>query len=354
MQCYNPFLALFDLLTSQNLDAIVVSTLINVRYYSGFTGSNGLILVTKKGSCLLTDPRYTTQAVQEANCPVEIVSGALLKALGKKLKSSKAKRIGFEDQRISFALFKGLSDFGECVGLGNLVEKPRWTKTSEEITAIRASVKLNSEALDRAMKRFKVGITEMDLAAEIDYQMRKLGAEGTAFDTIVASGPHSALPHAHPRNRNIEAGGYLLIDMGSCVAGYMSDMTRTYGVGSVPRKAVRIYKAVLEAQLAAIDAVRPGKRADQIHDAAMRALKGHGLDKYFIHSTGHGLGLEIHEAPRLGKKDATRLETGMVITIEPGVYEAGFGGVRIEDTVLVTEKGVEVLTQTPKGWTIVG
>ena len=347
-------MVLSSLLQSQNLDAIVVSTLIQIRYYTGFKGSNALLLVSNKGNILFTDPRYTTQAAQESNCPVTIVNGPLFKALASKLKSLKAKRIGFEDTKISYTLYRGLAELGELVPLGDAIEKPRWVKTPQEIAAIRASVELNSKALDQAMKRFKIGMKEMDLASEIDYQMRKLGAESNAFDTIVASGPHSALPHAHPRNVRIEAGSYLLIDMGACLNGYMSDMTRTFGVASVPRKAIRIYKAVLEAQLAAIDAVRPGKLAGQIHAAAVKVLKSHGLDQFFIHSTGHGLGLEIHEAPRMGKKDKTPLETGMAITIEPGVYEPGFGGVRIEDTVLVTEKGVEVLTKTQKGWTIVG
>ncbi len=347
-------MVLKDLVERQGLDAIVVSTLVNVRYYTGFKGSNALLLVTRKGSLLFTDPRYTTQAQQESNCPVRIVAGPLLKALASKLKALGAKRIGFEDAKLSYSLYCGLSELGKLVPLGDAVEKPRWIKTSAEIEAIRASVKLNSSALERAMKHFKVGMKEKDLAAEIDHQMRKLGAERNAFDTIVASGTHSALPHAHPRDTRIQAGSFLLIDMGACLNGYMSDMTRSFGVGSVPRKALRIYKAVLEAQLAAIDAVRPGKLAGQIHAAAVKVLKGHGLDQYFIHSTGHGLGLEIHEAPRLGKKVQTPLEAGMVITIEPGVYEEGFGGVRIEDTVLVTENGVEVLTETPKGWTIVG
>ncbi|MCX6609435.1 MAG: Xaa-Pro peptidase family protein [Acidobacteria bacterium] len=347
-------MVLSSLLQSQNLDAIVVSTLIQIRYYTGFKGSNALLLVSKKGNILFTDPRYTTQAAQESNCPVTIVNGPLFKALAAKLKSLKAKRIGFEDTKISYTLYRGLAELAELVPLGDAIEKPRWVKSPQEIAAIRASVELNSQALDQAMKRFKIGMKEMDLASEIDYQMRKLGAEGNAFDTIVASGPHSALPHAHPRNVRIEAGSYLLIDMGACLNGYMSDMTRTFGVGGVPRKAIRIYKAVLEAQLAAIDAVRPGKLAGQVHAAAVKVLKNHGLDQFFIHSTGHGLGLEIHEAPRMGKKDKTPLETGMAITIEPGVYEPGFGGVRIEDTVLVTEKGVEVLTKTQKGWTIVG
>jgi len=331
----------------------LVSTLTNIRYYTGFTGSNALFLVSAKGSTLFTDPRYAIQASNEANCHVEIVTGPLLRALTARLKKLKARKIGIEDTKVSYALCQGLAELGELVNLGNAVESPRWVKKPEEIETIRKSVRLNSSALERAMKRFKVGMRESELAAEIDFQMRKLGAEGAAFETIVASGAHSALPHAKPRPVKIETGGYLLVDMGACFQGYMSDMTRTFGVGDMPRKAIRIYKAVLEAQKAAIDAVRPGKRAEQIHSAAVQVLKGHALDQYFIHSTGHGLGLEIHEAPRLGKGDKTALQAGMAITIEPGAYLEGFGGVRIEDTVLITETGVEVLTQTPKGWTIV-
>lgn len=345
-------MALSSLLQAQKLDAILVSTLVNVRYYSGFTGSNALLVVTRKGSVLFTDPRYTTQASQESNCPVEVLTGPLGNAAIKFLKQKRVKRVGIEDTRISYQLYRTFAESFTLVGLGASVEQPRWVKTDAEIATIRASVELNSKALDKALKRFKVGMKETDLAAEIDYQMRKLGADGTAFDTIVASGAHAALPHAHPRAEKIEAGKHLLIDMGACYRGYMSDMTRTFGVGKMPRRAVQMYKAVLEAQLAAIDAVRPGAKAEEVHAAAVKVLAGHNLAEAFIHSTGHGLGLEIHEAPRLGKGDPRVLEAGMAITIEPGVYLEGFGGVRIEDTVLVTASGVEVLTKTSKDWTI--
>ena len=342
-----------DILASNRLDALIVSTLVNVRYYTGFTGSNGLLLVTAKGARLFTDPRYTVQATEQVDCPVTIAKGPLLAALAAKVGTLKSLRIGFEDTRASYAFAKALAKLGKLSPLGSAVDKPRWVKSPSEIEAIRASVLLNSKALDQAMKRFKIGMTEKDLAAEIDYRQRKLGAEGSAFDTIVASGAHSALPHASPRNVPIERGGFLLIDMGASVNGYASDMTRTFGVGEIAPDLVRMYGAVLEAQEAAIAAVRPGQKAAAIHATAMRELKRHKLDKLFIHSTGHGLGLEIHEAPRLGKDGDTLLEAGMTITIEPGVYKAGMGGVRIEDTVLVTESGFEVLTPTPKGWTII-
>ena len=341
------------ILVANRLDALIVSTLVNVTYYTGFTGSNALLLVTAKGPRLFTDPRYTQQASEQVNCPVTIAKGSLLEGLSARVGTLKGLRIGFEDTRASYVLFKALAKLGKLIALGNAIDKPRWVKSLAEIEAIRASVLLNSKALDRSMKRFKVGMTEKELAAEIDHQQRKLGAEGPAFDTIVASGAHSALPHASPRNAPIERGGFLLIDMGACLDGYMSDMTRTFGVGNSTNEQKRIYEAVLGAQLAAIRAVRPGQKASSIHAAAVRHLKQHRLDKLFVHSTGHGLGLEIHESPRLGKKDDSLLEAGMLITIEPGVYEPGVGGVRIEDTLLVTEDGSEVLTPTPKGWTIV-
>jgi Xaa-Pro aminopeptidase len=343
-------LVLSGLLQSQKLDAIVLTTLVNVRYYSGFTGSNGWLVADASGLTLLTDPRYAIQANQEAQCRAKAVRGPLLGALGKQ----KWRRIGVEAKRISHALYEQFSKLGKLVDISDAVEAPRYVKTAEEIERIRASVELNSQALERSLKKFRVGMRERDLAAEIEYQMRKLGASGPAFDTIVASGPHSALPHAQPRGERIEAGGYLLIDMGACLNGYMSDMTRTYGVGDMPPRAREIYEAVLESQLAGLDAVRPGKRAGAVHAAVVKVLSRHGLSKQFVHSTGHGLGLEIHEAPRLGKACAAKLEAGMVVTIEPGVYLEGYGGVRIEDTVLVTERGAERLTQTSKAWTILG
>ena len=188
---------------------------------------------------------------------------------------------------------------------------------------------------------------EQDLAAELEYRMRRLGAEKPSFDTIVAGGEHSALPHAQPGKARLD-GGLVVVDMGAMLDGYASDMTRMLHVGSPGAKVKRMYRAVWEAQLAAIDAVRPGARTAAIDAAARRVLKGYGLDKAFTHSTGHGLGLEIHEPPRLGRKDKLRLQPGMAITIEPGVYLEGFGGIRIEDTVVVTDRGCEILTPTSK------
>jgi Xaa-Pro aminopeptidase len=205
----------------------------------------------------------------------------------------------------------------------------------------------NSGALEEALKRFKIGMRESDLAAEIDYRNRKLGAEGPSFDTIVAAGERSALPHARAGGTKIQP-GILLIDMGAFREGYASDMTRMAHVGPPAPKYKRAYRAVLEAQLAAIDAVKPGVTTNTVDRAARSTLKRHNLAREFVHSTGHGLGLEIHEGPRIGRKDKTKLEAGMAITIEPGIYIEGWGGIRIEDTVLVTARGCEVLTPTTK------
>ena len=206
----------------------------------------------------------------------------------------------------------------------------------------------NSAAFEQAVRHARAGMREADLAAELDYRMRRHGAEKPAFDTIVAAGERSALPHAQPTAARIGAGDLVVVDMGAMQDGYASDMTRMLYAGRPDGKVKRLYKAVLEAQQAALAAVRPGITAGHIDQAARRVLKAEKLDKLFVHSTGHGLGLEIHEPPRLGKKEKTRLQIGMTITIEPGVYLEGFGGIRIEDTVVVTRGGCEVLTPTGK------
>ena len=221
-------------------------------------------------------------------------------------------------------------------------------KSPAEVELIRRSVATNSEAFSRTIGSIRPGVTESSVAAELDYRMRQLGAEGSAFETIVAAGSHSALPHARPGSRKIGNDELLLIDMGSCQNGYMSDMTRVLYLGRPGRRIRSLYRAVLEAQSAALDAVRAGVKTSEVDRAARQALKSAGLDKQFVHSTGHGLGLEIHEPPRVGRRDKTKLCAGMVITIEPGAYIRDFGGVRIEDTVLVTEKGCEILTPTSK------
>lgn len=332
-------------------DAFVTTALPNVRYLTGFTGSNAALLITPLRAILFTDPRYAMQSAQEADCDIRIARGPLAKKVASVVLRLRLKSVAFELNRLSFEdheqlkeLLKGV----ELKAIRGLVETLRMVKSADEIATIRASVKLNSAALEQAIGRFKAGMMELDLAAEIDYRMRLLGADSNAFDTIVASGARSALPHAHPSAHPIGANELLLIDMGATVAGYTSDMTRTYVVGKAETKIRRMYKAVLDSQLAALALLKPGITCAKLDRAVRDVLRGYGVDKLFVHSTGHGLGLEIHERPRIGRKEAVKFEAGMTVTIEPGVYEEGTGGVRIEDTVVVTGRGCEVLTPTKK------
>jgi len=335
-----------SLLDEAKLGALLVTNLHNVRYLTGFTGSNGAVLLLKhKPAVLFTDPRYTVQSQQQVTCRIRIAKGTLTKAILQEIGRSRVRRVGFEQDNMTVAQRESFKkDLQPVTGL---IEHLRVVKDATEIDKIRASVISNSAALEAALKRFKIGMKESELAAEIDYQNRKLGAEAPAFDTIVAAGERAALPHAQPGASRISP-GILLIDMGAFRDGYASDMTRMVHVGSATPKYRRAYRAVLEAQLAAVDAVKPGVTTNSVDRAARDVLTRHGLGREFIHSTGHGLGLEIHEPPRIGRKDKTKLEAGMAITIEPGVYIEGWGGIRIEDTVLVTTGGCEILTPTTK------
>lgn len=338
---------------SLKLDALLITSLTNVRYLTGFTGSSANLLLYRNGRAVLfTDPRYTVQSKQQVNCKIRIAKGPLTGAIVQEAARTRLGRIGFEPESINLARYEGFT--GSLPSRAKLTPAPegliaklRMVKDAGEIAEIRKAVDLNSQALEKALRRLKPGMTESELAAEIDYQSRKLGASGPAFDTIVAAGKRAALPHARPGKAKIGP-GMLLIDMGAFSNGYASDMTRMVHIGAAGAKYRKAYTAVLEAQLAAIAAVKPGATADAIDNAARRTLKKFGLDRAFIHSTGHGLGLEIHEPPRLGRSDQTPLEPGMAITIEPGVYLEGWGGIRIEDTILVTKTGCEILTPTPK------
>lgn len=338
---------------AEKIDAYVVTLPANVRYLSGYTGSNGMLLATPESAVFFTDPRYALQSSEEVACRTIVVPrGGLIGAVAKYLKRRRIRRIGFEKPHMSYQnyayLDRQLPHGVELKALDDFVRRQRMVKSEAEIELIRESVRTNSQAFDRTVKKVKPGVREVEIAAELDYQMRRLGADGPAFETIVASGARSALPHARPTLRTLGADDLVLIDMGASRDGYASDMTRMVHLGRKSRRAENLHRAVLDAQLAALDAVRAGVSAARVDRAARDVLQKHGLDKAFTHSTGHGLGLEIHEPPRIARGDKTRLEAGMVITIEPGVYIEEFGGIRIEDTVVVTKTGCEVLTPTPK------
>ncbi len=339
-------------LAERKLDALLVSFGANLRYLSGFTGSNGALLILPGKSILFTDPRYQTQAPQETTCQVRIARGPLPFDVLAIIKKLGLKRIGYEPSHMTCESYESLKSrlplkaaFEPANGW---IEQLRMLKSPTEIDRIRRSVETNSRAFELTVKRVRPGMKEQDLAAELEYRMRRLGAEKPSFETIVAGGRRSALPHAQPTAAPLNPGELVVVDMGAIVNGYCSDMTRMLFLGTPTAKVKRTYRAVLEAQLAAIDAVRPGALTSRVDAAARNVLKARGLDHVFIHSTGHGLGLEIHEPPRIGKRDKTRLQAGMAITIEPGVYLEDFGGIRIEDTVVVTANGCEILTPTSK------
>ena len=339
-------------LSEAKLDALLVSGLANIRYLTGFTGSSGLLLETVDDAVLFTDGRYKTQAAQEVRgARVVIARGRVLNAVLGSVKRRKIRRLGFESGRASFELYEALRS--ELVGtrvipVEDVIEKLRTVKSEEEIVAIRRAVELNSAVFEDAVRRLRPGRSEVEVAGEIEHQMRVKGGEGPAFETIVAAGPRSALPHARPTHNLLRENEFIIIDQGVILNGYASDMTRTVALGGLSRRARRVYQAVLDAQMAAISAVRAGAQSRHVDREARTVLQKHGLEKEFVHSTGHGVGLEIHEPPRLGRGERTVLEAGMVITIEPGAYLEGYGGVRIEDMVLVTERGCEVLTPTSK------
>jgi Xaa-Pro aminopeptidase len=339
-------------LAARGIDALLVAFSPNLRYLTGFTGSNGALLVLPGKSLLFTDPRYTIQARREVTCGVRIAKGPLLKEVAAMIGRLRLRRVGYEPARMTCdfrdALASQLPMKASLEPVAGWIEELRMVKSPSEIAAIRRSVETNSRAFEQAVRHARVGMKEQDFAAELEYRMRRGGAEKPAFETIVAAGERSALPHAQPTTAPIRRGDLVVVDMGAQQDGYASDMTRMLFFGRPSPKVRRTYRAVLEAQLAAVDAVRAGVLSARVDAAARNILKKYGLHRAFVHSTGHGLGLEIHEPPRIGKRDKTRLRAGMAITIEPGVYIEGFGGIRIEDTVLVTENGCEILTPTPK------
>jgi Xaa-Pro aminopeptidase len=344
-------------LASCRLDAVLISHLPNLRYLCGFTGSAGLLLVEESGSVFVTDVRYAAQSREEVEgAGVVIARKALASALAERLagmrKKSNQWRIGIEADHLTVAENKRLRDlmprWVQLRSAPPLVERARVVKDAAELARIRAAVELGGRLFDRALEVIRPGVKENEVAAEMEYAARRAGAEEMSFPTIIASGARSALPHGRASSQAIAKGGFVVCDFGVILAGYCSDQTRTVWVGDPTEPARRAYDAVKQAQLSAIESVRPGSSVAQVDAAARKVLRGAGVGRYFTHSTGHGVGLEIHEAPRVAPGQDEVLQPGMVITIEPGVYFPGKWGVRIEDVVAVTAQGCEVLTPTRK------
>ncbi len=343
--------ALLPVLSKNNLDALLVTHLPNVRYLCGFTGSSGVLLVTPKAVTFFTDGRYTEQAGQQVKgAKVVTAKGAPVTGAAKLLVRFR-EALGFEGDHTTVSerqSFQKLFPKLRLKSVQGIVETLRLVKDEDELSQIRAAVSLGSELFRSAIEAIRPGVRESQVAAEIEYAARRGGAEKMSFETIVASGQRSALPHGVASDNLLAAKGFVILDYGVILHGYCSDMTRTVHVGRVPLRARQIYRSVLQAQEAAIEAVAPGIEVGQVDAAARSVLRKAKLERYFTHSTGHGVGLEIHEQPRVARGQTEVLRPGMVITIEPGVYLPGTGGVRIEDMVVVTERGCEILTPTTK------
>ncbi len=338
---------------SAELDALLVTHLPNIRYLSGFTGSAGVLVAAGKNSILFTDGRYRQQAKDEArNSKVAISNSSALQAAAQWIADHQLRVIGIEAEHMTVsmrsALRRMLPAGTRLRETRNEIESIRMVKDEEELKRIREAARLGSSLVDTALQAVRPGVSEIEVAGEMEYDARQKGAEAMSFETIVASGARSALPHGRASAARIGR-GFVVLDFGVILAGYCSDKTRTVYVGKPTARDRQMYEAVREAQQAAIDTVRAGIAAGEVDSAARSVLRRAKLDKHFTHSTGHGVGLEIHEPPRIGSNQTEPLRAGMVITIEPGVYVAGEGGVRIEDMVIVTEQGCEVLWPATKG-----
>lgn len=334
--------------------SVLVSHLPNIQYLCGFSGSAGLLLVDESKSTLFTDSRYTFQARQEVcGARVRIAKQGLLRAVGDELKVQRRRRaVAYATGHTTVAQKLALDAITRgrvrWVSDENAAEKLRAIKDAGELAQMRAAAHLISDVFRRVLPLVRAGISELDLAAEIEYGIKQMGGSGPSFETIVASGPRSAWAHARPTSKLLRKSELVVLDQGAILRSYCSDMTRTVFVGRASARVRRMYQAVLQAQEAAKQTIRPGVKAADVDTAARRTLKRFGLARYFTHSTGHGIGIEVHEMPRLGRGEETLLQEGMVVTVEPGVYLEGLGGIRIEDEVVVTAQGAEDLTAAPR------
>jgi Xaa-Pro aminopeptidase len=348
--------AVFD---DAGIDALVVSRLVNIRYLTGFTGSAGLLLVTRDGMHFTTDGRYQDQSAEQMAAAGVTADVAIGMADGQRAAISAAARqharIGLEAHGVTWAQQRAYATdwfpHAELVATNGLVEDLRRVKDAGEIDRIRAACSIGDAALAAVRPALGTGIEERDFALALENEMRRLGASGTSFETIVASGPNGAKPHARPSHRQVQGGELVVLDFGCVVDGYCSDMTRTVAVGDpgdLSADLRRVHEVVLASHEAGKAAVRAGALAADVDRACRDVIADAGWADAFVHSTGHGVGLEIHEAPWVRSQSGDTLAVGHVVTVEPGVYLTGVGGVRIEDTVVVTEEGYRTLTESPR------
>ena len=338
---------------SWGVDAVLITNARDIRYLTGFIGDDSwaVVPVRSRSITVLTDFRFQEQIQHEAaHVAVRIRTGSIVDELKSYLNDQSYEKVAIQANHVTFAQRSALA---KKIGARNLVPvedgliKLRSVKDEPELAAIRKALKIQEEAYRRTIAWLKPGLTEQQIAAYLEYQMRSLGADRPSFPTIIAADANASLPHAVPGTRKIKKGGMLLIDWGARWNGYCSDLTRVIGIGKMPPKIREIYQIVLEAQQVAINAIKPGKPLKEIDAVARKVIENAGYGPYFGHSLGHGLGLNIHELPTLSSRSEGVLKPGHVITVEPGIYLPGVGGVRIEDDVLVTAKGRRVLSQLP-------
>ncbi|MYV98908.1 aminopeptidase P family protein [Streptomyces sp. SID3343] len=350
-------------LAAAGADAALITNLVNVRYLTGFTGSHAALLVRAADSgddaVLCTDGRYTTQATEEAPDVELLTERGCAQALTKRVTAAGAVRLAIEEQNVTVELYRALGEIAreatpgaELIALGRGVEDLRRIKDTEEIAALRIASEIGDRALGEMIESILVGRTERHIAMELERRMADHGADAVAFPTIVATGPNSAVPHHDPGDRRVEDGDFLKIDFGARYHGYHADMTRTFVIGTEPAAwQQEIYGVVFAAQKAGREALAPGVEAAAVDKAARDVIEQAGYLEFFTHGLGHGVGLEIHEDPRLGPTATGKLDACMPVTVEPGIYLPGRGGVRIEDTLVVRpleDGGPELLTITTK------
>lgn len=339
-------------LEEKKIDAAIITSPINRRYYSGFTGSNGVVVLTENVRVLLTDFRYTIQAKAqcEGTCSVRQVNrGIGPEDISAVLKEAGAKRVAFEDASLTVSEFEMYKTIPfELVPASGIINGGRLIKDAYEISQMQKAQSVADAAFADLLKVVKPGMTEKEVRNELDYYLRRHGADENSFDTIVGSGPNGALCHAYPGERRLQNGDLVVIDFGARVNGYCSDMTRTIAIGQPCDELIKIYNIVLEAQLKCLSVLRPNMVASELDLTARNFIAEHGYGECFGHSLGHGFGLEIHENPYANSRSQELLVPGTTITVEPGIYVEGLGGVRIEDCCVLTEDGFINLCSTPK------
>lgn len=334
---------------TKKLDAVLITNLPNIYYLTSFTGSSAVLLITKKKVLFFTDFRYKEQSKKEVrNAETIIIKDTFDKDISSHPVMKSIKTIGFEPQIAysTYKLLKHLLKGKKLIPLKDEIEALRMLKDESEINTIKKASRISEQAFEYILPLIKPGVAEKDIALEFDYQVRKNGGEGVSFTTIVASGPNAALPHARAGSRKLKNGDTVILDFGAIYNHYCSDTTRTLILGDNP-KAYKIYKIVQSAQSSAIKAIKPGISLSKLDTVARNIIGKAGYGEYFGHGLGHGVGLNVHEAPRLSKKSKDKVMPGMVFTVEPAIYLPKFGGVRIEDMVVVWKDKIEIITHSP-------